>query len=503
MTQVIFRNKYLFLLISMLLAQLLLVYFQSNVPRGSDQFWYIVDSESVAENKFTTNNVFPNSRANDSDALRPFVQNRPIVYIAGHLINLGLKSVEAYKLINICSYISIIILLFFSLRALKISFDASYCAVIVFISSPLVIFSIYNPLTNLFDAALFSICIFSFFILFDIKSKSIEFAVYVIISAICFSLLITQRSDFIMYLWGSLGVFIYKAFKIRSISIQRILFLLTFFILIHYLNSVSNYFPSHLAGDVPKYAILLNGVEGYFHNMIAFFGKNLDFNHLNLSEIISIKVSIFLKSFISPFNLLAFLYLFLIFVPLIYKRFAIHKLETLEILFGVLVLLNLVVLFGFQFQYRYSVFLIAPSVYILFSFYKTREFIQINRFGMPFYLIIFVMVNFSAFEKVAKESKESNRLLTEVNDLNLSKNLNAAVIYNGGSSLIWSWLLKDIREVHYFLPNEMRNLRKGAFDLEVHSESTFKPDGEVPSEGNFYQVGDYYIQLNEFGELQD
>jgi hypothetical protein len=503
MYKAVFRNKYLIILILMLLTQLFLVCIQSNVPRGSDQFWYIVDSESVAKNNYTTNNVFPNSLADDSDKLRPFVQNRPIVYIAGYLIKLGWDSIEAYKFINICSYISIIILLFFSLRALKISLDTSYCAVSVFISSPLIIFSIYNPLTNLFDAALFSIWNFTIFILFKGKSNTIEFAVYVIIIATCYFLLITQRTDFIMYLWGSLGVLMYKTLKNRSISIQRIIILSLLLILINYLNIASNYFPSHLAGVVPKHALFLTNVDVYFYNMISFFGKNSDFNHLTLMNIIGAKFSSFCRSAIQPFNLFAFLYLFFIFFPIIYKRFLYRNLETSEILFGIVALLNLSVLFGFQFQYRYSIFLIAPSVYVLFNLFKSKELAGINRFFMPFFLVLFVAVNFLAFEKVASESKESQRLSMQVHDLNLSKNSKAAVIYNGGSSLIWSWLLKDIREVHFFLPNEMGKLPNDAFDIEVHSKSSVKSSDELLDEGNYYKVGDYYIQLSDAKDFHD
>lgn len=487
----------------MLVVQVLLVYFQSNIPRGSDQFWYIVDSESVAENNFTTNNVFPNSRKDDGDSLRPFVQNRPIVYLAGYLVKMGLSPVEAYKIINVFSYFLIIILLFFSLRNYKTSVNSSIIAISVFVSSPLIIFSIYNPLTNLFDASLFSAFVFSLFILFERKLKALGFSLCAITGAISFSLLILQRSDFLMYLWGTLGVFSYMGLKMRSKSIRQVLFLIAFFIFVHYINVAGNYFPSHLAGDVPTHSIFLTGVDGYFHNMIAFFGRNSDFNHLNISEIVIEKVIVFFKSLFEPLNFLALWNLFVIFAVLVYKRLVKQKIESMEVLFGVLVLFNLAVLIGFQFQYRYSVFLIAPSVYIVFNNYSIFQHYHINRYLMPIVLILFVTVNYFVFRIVAKESNESYIFDTQVKDFNIASNSKAAVVYNGGSSLIWSWLLKDISEVHYFLPNEMRNLTIGEFDLEVHCDSIYRFDCDEHDERRIYKVGEYYVQLSKKEEFQN
>jgi hypothetical protein len=112
---------------------------------------------------------------------------------------------------------------------------------------------------------------------------------------------------------------------------------------------------------------------------------------------------------------------------------------------------------------------------------------------MLFSLVVFVFVNFSSFKKLSSEAEENHKLSIQVNSLNLPKNSKAAVLYDGGASLIWSWLLKDIKEVHYFLPNEMRNLPNDAFDFEVYPGSAFERNEKGVVQDIYCKVGSYYI----------
>jgi len=504
MYKVVFRNKYVFILLTMFLVQLFLVFYQSNIPRGSDQFWYIVDAESVAKETFTTNNIFPNSISDDGNVLRPFVQNRPIVYIAGYLVKIGFNSLIAYKIINIVSYLTILSLLFFSLRYLKFNIEITIGALCLLVASPLIIFSLFNALTNLFDAALFSMFIFSIFIFFNRNLNSIGHFIFLIFLALLYFLLITQRTDFIIYTWATILVLTFIGLKNKTFNIYKILFLIVLVVLIHLMVVASNCLPSHLAGDVPKYGVLLTGVNPYFHNMVSYFAENSDFNTLTIMEILKVKISLFFKSIFSPFNFLSFLYLFLLFIPVYFKSHTFNKIKPFEILFIVLGLLNFAVLFGFQFQYRYSIFLIAPSIFVIYNLFKEKILLlNINRFLIPLSLLVFFVFNYSTFNKLTAESAQSHSMLIQVKELNISRDSKVAVIYNGGSSLIWSWLLKDVREVHYLLPNEMQETPNDLFDIKVYTESTFKSRDKLPDESNYYKFGDYYVQLSELDDLKD
>ena len=493
--KIFLKNKYIAFVIILLLIQVCFVFNLSDSPRGSDHFWYVVDAESVSNNIYTTNNVYPNSMPAGSIEPRPFVQNRPVVYFAGYLIKLGLNSLGAYKLINLFSYFVIVSILFISLLKLNHSLKTSLSAICVFITSPLIIFSLYNPLTNLFDAALFSIFIFSFFIFFKRRFPLI-FSFVILLLVVCsYFLLINQRQDFIIYLWAAILILTYYSIRSNSIPLWQVGIVYLLLISIQILIDTINIFTNHLGGVIPNNSFLLTNVKPYFGNMVSYFGNNSDFLELSLFDIFKAKISIFFMSLSGFFNILTIIYLILIFTPLYFIRKKIIKLKIFETLFIVICLLNFTILFGFQFQYRYSIFLIAPSIFIVYNLIKEKVFDRFSKLLFPLTFIFLLCLNYFVFNKINNEAKESDKLLEQVTELNISSDSRAAVIYNGGSSLIWSWLLKDIKEVHYYLPNEIKDIPLNDYDICVIEFSKSNKKEDVNEDFSYQKVGNYLVKL--------
>jgi hypothetical protein len=488
--------KYIGIVLIMIFFQFYLVFTLLDIPRGSDQFWYVVDAESASSGVYTTNNIFPNSMTNENNDLRPFVQNRPIVFIAGYFINMGFNSLEAYKLINVISYLIILSLLFISLQYFGFSIQKSLSAIAMYIASPLIIFSVYNPLTNLFDASLFSIFILSLFVFSKQKMSFTKFVYNIVLLSVFYFLLITERQDFIIYIWSATLVFTFSGIRHKSISYWQTGILYLTLISTQLLIDFNDFFPKHLGAETPKYATLLTGVNPYFHNMVAYFAKNSDFSELSILEIIKSKISFILNSFKGPFNILSSIHLLLFFIPFYSKRKDLSKLMDFELTFGVLCVLNIIVLFGFQFQYRYSIILIAPSIYIIYNLIDENSLFKFNKVLIPLFFILFLIVNYFALNKFTKEVEENNNLQELVNKLNISHESKAAVIYDGGSSLIWSWLLKKNKEVHYFLPNEMGKLQRDKYNILIYPLSDMKKYEKSLKNDKLFIVGNYYVKYN-------
>jgi hypothetical protein len=492
--KIFLKNKHIAFVIILLLIQVSFVFNLSDSPRGSDQFWYIVDAESASNNIYTTNNVYPNSMPIGNVEPRPFVQNRPVVYFAGYLIKLGLNCVAAYKLINLFSYFVIISILFISLLKLKHSLKTSLTAICVFITSPLIIFSLYNPLTNLFDAALFSIFIYFIYIFFQRRFSLIFQFILLLFVVSCYFLLINQRQDFIIYLWSAILILTYYSIRSNSIPLWQVG--IVYLLLISIQIGTIDIFTNHLGGVIPNNSVLLTNVKPYFGNMVSYFGNNSDFLELSLFDIFKAKISIFFMSLSGFFNILISIYLILIFTPLYFIRKKIIKLKIFETLFIVICLLNFTILFVFQFQYRYSIFLIAPSIFIVYNLLKEKNFFRFSKLLFPFFCFLFFCLNYFAFNKINNEAKISDKLLKQVTELNISSDSRAAVIYNGGSSLIWSWLLKDIKEVHYYLPNEIKDIPLNDYDIYVIEFSKSNKKKDVNEDFSYQKVGNYLVKLN-------
>jgi hypothetical protein len=161
-----------------------------------------------------------------------------------------------------------------------------------------------------------------------------------------------------------------------------------------------------------------------------------------------------------------------------------------------LCVLNIIVLSGFQFQYRYSIILIAPSIYFIYNLIDENSLFKFNKVLIPLFFILFLIVNYFALNKFTKEVEENNNLQELVNKLNISHESKAAVIYDGGSSLIWSWLLKKNKEVHYFLPNEMGKLQRDKYNILIYPLSDMKKYEKSLKNDKLFIVGNYYVKYN-------
>ncbi len=468
------------------------------MPRGSDQFWYIVDAESVSKGVFTTNNIFPNSLPSDNSDLRPFVQNRPIVYIAGSLIKLGFSSVNAYKTINLISYFLIVFILLHSLKLINVDSEFILSAMLFFTASPLIIFSIYNPLTNLFDAMLFALfvtCCFYFF-----KKKKTFFGRIIIFCGIINlqTLLIYERSDFLFYTCIIFLLLSLESIIKRHSSVFSGLSVLLLFFGCQVIVSSFGIFPQHLAGKVPMNSLVLTNVNNSIGSMVSYLGSDSDFIQYTLLDILFLKSFNFLNAVKEFPNLIAFLYLLLGFIPFFKNGLYLKKWKLFEFLSVLIVLMLIVLLFTFQFQYRYIVFFIAPTTLILFqnlNIANCKLYLRIINLSCVFLFIVF---NVFIYRSLETEGKLNLGVLKKVESLKISSNSKVAIVYDGGSALIWSWLFADLNRLYYIRRDKNESSTLKEFDVVIFPISYRKNVNKEESEYSIHSISNFILKIKKY-----
>jgi hypothetical protein len=424
---------------------------------------------------------------------RPFVQNRPIVYIAGSLIKMGIHSVLSYKIINFLSYLTLIFIIYFTLYKKNQNILLPLTSVIVFICSPTIIHSNFNTLTNLFDAAIFAVFIFTLNIYKDQLKETRCYIFLSVILLISYFILINERFDFTIYLLLSVVLFTLDN-QIKPNN-YTIFFIFSVIFIIHYSNKFI--FPSHIGGQIPHNSLILTNVNPKIGNMVSYFGANSDFTNYSFIDIVKIKTENFIFSAIRLENVISITIILTIFLPLLYKYYFKRKFDIFEKIIILITILHIGVLFAFQFQYRYSIFLMYPALLVAFKSINYRIFNKIYKYLIFVCILSFIFVNTITYKHQNLEITENQQLYKSVSELKIKNNYRSAVMFNNGSSLIWSWLLKDIEEVQYFLPHQLNNIKLQQFHIVIYENNKCNEILFNDLKNKKMLIGKYIIILNE------
>jgi hypothetical protein len=434
-----------------LVSIIFLVLFSSKIPRGSDQYWYIADSTSVSKGVFTTNHVYPNSYKTDSQKLRPFVQNRPIVYFAGLLVYIGFDPVSAYQIINILALVGTLRILAMLLKIANVSWANRYLVYSLYIAIPAVTFSLFQPLTQLFDTF-----IFTSVVLLLIKTKKLIgskdlysriciFALAVILSAV----LILQRGDFILFILALSFLVFACEFDDSRVQVTyweagKIVFLyvITMLAVVQW-----SPLPGHLGNVLPSRAYFYVGIPGTdWDNMTLYFADPNNFHSLLFRDLIHVKFTNF-SSELSNLHPLQTPISAIIFAGLCFFCYSllVGREVFLSFLMMVILLMLLALVIGFQYQYRYPMFLLP---FLFFAFFFVQRKLRILKISLVLRLgilssLLIVAIGTTAYGVVRQRVEgEDFRLMIENLPSKHECNGNALVAYTNGSTK-WGYIFPE------------------------------------------------------------
>lgn len=125
--------------------------------RGTDQYWYVADVESLSHGQHVTNNIYPANMATPGPLPRPFVHNNLTLYIAVPFTRL-LGGQAGWLATNLACTLGSALLVWLSLR--KTSAKAAALAASLFLLLPITIWLTCNALSEPIYLFLTTLCLF-------------------------------------------------------------------------------------------------------------------------------------------------------------------------------------------------------------------------------------------------------------------------------------------------------------------------------------------------------
>ncbi len=345
------------LLVAILLTVfLLLVIFASSGVRGSDQFWYLAEVESILHGQgVQTNNIFPPAAYNDKPNLPlPFIQNSPIVYIP-LLLGFFVGAYKGWILTNLIFAILTALLIYKIVKKYTVPKIALSTA-IVYLLLPLTFWQTTQVLVEVIIAFFVVLLIY---IYTNFEEDSI--LKYFLLTIVSIFLMLSKMNFLpVLVLIAILYVF-HNGISKKTITIG-ISFVILGCLAYGLLNPLFPNQSSSFHNQQPALNIINVGVPGKSTNMDSYFNiKPGVISKSQLVENLMIKAKYNLKQqFISrdkaglifylPFNIMI---IFLFYLFYIYKKKKDKKLLYIAFIGAFFLALHLATIIIFQNQFRY------------------------------------------------------------------------------------------------------------------------------------------------------
>ena len=325
------------------------------MPRGSDQYWSLANVERVihVDGKFSTNNIFPAGMpANLDDLPRPWVQNRPVVYLVIGAAWIFGNAQHAWLFSN---FLFVLLTGLMMIRIFKYSDTRKASGIIAFaflLFFPLNFYLVMQALPEQFNQLLVML-LFMLMILHKGNYLS-TFA-----AALTGGLLLYQRDNYLLLLVLIPLYFLWN--RERSWLIHALLFI-GIMGLMYFIKPIL--LPSHTIKEIPLLNLIAEVRPGN-HNMINYLHPEWPARPLpEVIKIIGIKlVNAISKQFaVNDANALFTYSMNFLLIPFIILLFRIRQLDTLKrkgvLLTAIFVLIHIATIVLFENQYRFSAVLI-------------------------------------------------------------------------------------------------------------------------------------------------
>lgn len=202
----------------------------SPYPRGSDQYWNVGNADRVVniDGKYKTNNIYPASfPENLSQLPRPWLQNRPVVYVATILTYPVRNAQRAWIILNcLLVFLSGLVLQKIIARDASAQPGLDLLTVLLFLVFPMNFYLSLQALPELCNQLLVLLVVS---LLMDRPGDYLRLS----IAALVCGLLIYQRDNYVLLvplIPLYLGVFAEKGRKVRSVGLFIIITLIMFIV---------------------------------------------------------------------------------------------------------------------------------------------------------------------------------------------------------------------------------------------------------------------------------
>lgn len=371
-----------------ILAYMCIVWFGASGVRGSDQYWYVADVQSLIDGHgVQTNNVFPVSvMENVENIPRPFVHNTPNVYLP---VLLG-KIMGAYNgwiFINIISSLLTSLLIYKILKRF-VNYQYALLSAIIYLLLPSVTVASLQPLLEASISPLVGLVVFLY-----LESKE-NFMRWLLLTTTATVLILCRESFLPLLILIPIAYLFHHGIKAKYLIRSSVLLLVGMLILI----LTRHFFEPNVS--VPILRTITNAVPGRTTNMDNYF--NIDAKPLSLyvvMESLWIKLIYSLKEqlltfnkngilFYLPFNLMIVNSL----IPIIKSDIALLR-NKIIISTYTLVAIHFMTIAIMQNQYRYMVPILPVLVMatgLLISKYDI--FHQFSKLKLAYLVLCFILV---------------------------------------------------------------------------------------------------------------
>ena len=416
----------------------------SSGVRGTDQYWYLADAESLINGQgVQTNNIYPVSVYKEIQSIpRPFVHNILNLYFA-ILPGIFFGAYTGFIIMNIlCSFLTA----FFMYKTIIIytKYQPALLISLLYLLLPITVWQTAQPLAEASIAPLVALLMLLYAKISISNNNNLNnWLILVFISG----LLILCRLSFLPLIFVIPIIYLIhnRPIKVKNILNAIILFILGFlFLLIQ-----KNFFESNVSTSLLQ-TIISNKTMGFYFDLYT-----LPITIKNVIDILFIKTIKALKiQFLSlnslgilfylPFNLMAIISLILLFKS---KSKKIKNITFIAILFFLLHLLTVILV---QNQFRYMLVIIPPLLIatgIALGNWK-RVICFLNKKYVIFILILililtpidFILANQSHNEGIIDQ--QVRKELSSVFDENIPTCDTIMVEYGGGGNLIYGYILR-------------------------------------------------------------
>jgi hypothetical protein len=433
------KNARLFALFVIL--YLVMVFFIGWNPRGSDQYWSLSNVERVtdADGLYKTNNIFPVGMPEDLSQLpRPWVQNRPVIYLVSWVNFLFHHAQFSWLLCNSIFLLLSWLLMKSVMDKVSISERNKYFAYALIFLFPLNFYLSMQALPELFNQLLVMLLV-AILLLTDSHIYKPLF------SALVAGLLMYQRDNYILLI-VLIPLYLFITNKRKYRGLQTIIFLVVMGLMAIMKNWL---LPSHSVNHLSALSIIAEvGVKK--HNMVNYLYADLPSRSIGeLVDRLVYKTGNSIKKQFALNSAALFNYTInLLLIPFVLLLLRIKRMGSFQkrmiILTSIFVGIHIATIILFENQYRFSATLIPLLIICAAWQLQSVSFSKLAWIIPLILVIICVAADAGIAWSNIKEGREDRLSIAEYRDLKQKKigDRTVMVMWADGKQLLpsYAWL---------------------------------------------------------------
>jgi hypothetical protein len=447
------KSNYSVILLTLLIpVYIILAIVFSPIPRGSDQYWYVGNVNRVIhiDGKYKTNNIFPASLPeSDKDLPRPWVQNRPVVYIVTAFAFLIGDAHRTWVILNILFLLLSVYLVYKIIkRDVDQSSNLTPQLIGLLLLFPINFYLVMQAYPDIFNELLV-------IALVVLLLSNVSWIAKAIGAAVLTGLLIYQRDNFLLLVFLLPFYFFFYETKNKRLVSGTLFILLT--LLLYYIKPMI--FALHTTKPLNILSVITEVRPGRL-NMVNYLYPDLP--QESLSETFKILPAKAWAAISKQFSITGrdaiFYYIInLLFIPYIllmpkYKKFTITQRKVL-FLGGCFIVLYFITIILFENQYRFASvlipFLLLSTYWYLAGFSKK----QVAYFISFALLGIFILIDIFIGVQNRKEAISDKALISKLYGIKKEINNKPVLIqYYTGRALLIAYGLSP--NLCYYFPSD-------------------------------------------------